>query len=135
MYIESLHYDRWVERNDVGSTVAGDHLSVYAVNEAVRRLEGAERTLVTLQGPGTSHLAVGGSAATGMVVYATFDNDTFYQLTNPEAREDEIVEVVAGGQTGDYPARMVVGLSVALQAAEEFAEGGVLSSQLAWVAS
>jgi hypothetical protein len=135
MYIESLHYDRWVERNDVGSTVAGDHLSVYAVKEAVRRLEGAERTLVTLQGPGTSHLAVGGSAATGMVVYATFDNDTFYQLTNPEAREDEIVEVVAGGQTGDYPARMVVGLSVAFQAAEEFAEGGVLSSQLAWVAS
>jgi hypothetical protein len=70
-----------------------------------------------------------------MVVYATFDNDTFYQLTNPEAREDEIVEVVAGGQTGDYPARMVVELSVALQAAEEFAEGGVVSSQLAWVAS
>src|SRR3712207_9010081 len=48
----------------------------------------------TLFRSGTSHLAVGGSAATGMVVYATFDNDTFYQLTNPEAREDEIVEVV-----------------------------------------
>jgi hypothetical protein len=70
-----------------------------------------------------------------MVVYATFDSETFYQLTNPEAREDEIFEVVAGGQVGDYPACLVVGLSSALRVAEAFAGGGVVSSQLTWVTS
>src|SRR5919107_5702619 len=75
-------------------------LSRNAVREALGRLD---------------VLAVGGSAVAGMVVYATFDSETFYQLTNPEAREDEIFEVVAGGQVGDYPACLVVGLSSALK--------------------
>jgi hypothetical protein len=80
MYVESLHHDRWVEGNDIGSTVTGDRLSRNAVREALGRLD---------------VLAVGDSAIAEMVVYATFENETFYQLTNPEAREDEIFEVVA----------------------------------------
>ena len=100
MYVESLHHDRWVEGNDIGSTATGDLLSRNAVREALGRLD---------------VLAVGDSAIAEMVVYATFENETFYQLTNPEAREDEIFEVVAGGQVGDYPACLVVGLSSALK--------------------
>ena len=43
--------------------------------DRVEALDGSTCTLVTAYGPDGAHLAVGGGAARGVVVYATFDNE------------------------------------------------------------
>jgi hypothetical protein len=65
------------------------------------------------------------------VVYATFNNETFYSLLNPKMSEGS-VNLMVGKQLGDYPAKTCVDLSEALQAAEVFAETGQLAETLVW---
>lgn len=100
------------------------------IRDRIRALDGESRTLVTLYGP-DAHLAVGGDQATGLVVYATFDNQVFHQLTTGAAGDHELT-VVAGGQPGNYPAHHVVGFADALTAATEFADHGRLAESLRW---
>lgn len=100
------------------------------ISARVSELDGAVKTLVTIY-RGESHLAVGGSVASGLVVYCTYDNDVFWQLLG-ENNSNAPVSVVAGGQVGAYPTRHVAGLSAALVAAEVFSESGTLALSLRW---
>lgn len=104
------------------------------VRHHVGSLDGRLRTLVTIYADG-SHLAVGGGGAPGCVVYATSDDDTFFQLVDGEQPRDELVEVVAGGQPARYPRRQVVALDIAQRAAEAFALTGELDAGLTWEAA
>ena len=101
------------------------------VEERIAALDGAHHTIVTIY-RGTAHMACGGSAETGVVLYATFDNEQFWQLTNSDA-DDEPVSVVAGGQAGQYPRRVVVTAGQAHSAMRTFLESGVLHAVSTWV--
>ena len=98
--------------------------------ERVSLLNGVDRTLVTLY-RGEAHVACGGAAETGLVVYATFDNAEFWQLAEPGASEAE-VSVFANGQAGKYRARHVVDVGCAVSAVTSFYESGTLSSDQIW---
>lgn len=102
------------------------------VESRIQGLNGVDRTLVTVYRD-ESHLAVGGSADDGLVVYCTFDNEVFWQLLG-ETDSDEPIQVVAGGQAGSYPARHVVTLAAALTAANEFSRTGTRDAGLRWEA-
>jgi hypothetical protein len=102
------------------------------IRERIEELDGVDRTLVTI-GRDEAHLAVGGGAASGFVVYATYDNDIFHQLADEEASADDSVTIVAGGQAGEYPRQQVVTMDAALRAAETFATAGELAPDLTWV--
>jgi hypothetical protein len=100
------------------------------IDARVSELDGAIRTLVTIY-RGESDLAVGGSAATGLVVYRTHDGSQFSQLLGDNDSE-EPVRVVAGGQEGIYPARHVVARKAALVAAQEFCDSDTDAPNLRW---
>jgi hypothetical protein len=87
----------------------------------INRLDGRTRTLVMLHRAG-SVLAVGGSQ-TGMVVYIEDSGGRFWQLRSADV-SDELVQMVAGGQPGEYAARFVTSRADAIRAATEFAATG-----------
>ncbi len=101
------------------------------VRGQVRRLDGRRRTLVTIR-KGDAHLGVGGDGESGLVVYASFDDRTFYQLVSRSAGPVRAVEIVAGGQPGKYQREHVVGRDDAIHAAHVFAATGRLADDLRW---
>jgi hypothetical protein len=102
--------------------------------DLVEALDGRERTLVTVF-RGAAHAAVGGSAQAGLVVYVTFDQQTFHQLTAGEPTADRSVHVTAGGQVGEYRAHLLLDVESAKAALREFVERGVLINDQRWEAS
>lgn len=109
-----------------------DDLTGGLVAELVRSLDGARRTLVTLSPGGEAHMAIGGDAGLGMVVYMTADNMSFHNLHTRRQIAQASISLVAGGQPGDYDACHVVTLDEALAAALCYAEAGELNSELRW---
>ena len=106
------------------------------IESAIRRLNGENCSLVILGvgEPPVPHMAIGGGASGRYIVYATKDNLSFQQLTNPAALSGKCT-VVAGGQSAEYEWRFCVGLGEALRAARTYAESGECESALAWVDS
>jgi Immunity protein Imm1 len=96
----------------------------------VEQLDGVERTALVLEGPHDTHLAVGGSAAAGVVVYVSYDGETVALAAGSD--EPGCRTVVAGGTVVDYPLRYVVDVPVAVQAAWHFARTGKLDPDLRW---
>ena len=96
------------------------------VLECVDTLDGRVRTLVVVF-RGDAHAAVGGSTTSGLVLYVTFDGSVFHQAGAADCACDDAVAVVAGGQAGNYPRRLVVDLDTAKRALRAFVEGGVLA--------
>ncbi|WP_162292989.1 Imm1 family immunity protein [Actinophytocola xinjiangensis] len=101
------------------------------VVERISLLDGVGSTLVTLY-RGQAHFACGGSAKTGLVVYATFDSAVFWQLVSSRESTAGETTVVAGGQTGAYSANHVVDLVAATSAATAFFKAGILATDQAW---
>lgn len=96
----------------------------------IQALDGVSRTLVTVY-RGEGHLAVGGAANSGTVVYGTPDNEVFWQLVGAPSAQG-VVTVMAGGQEGEYEARFLVAIESAVEAAVEFADSGDLAGNQGW---
>ena len=94
-------------------------------------LNGRERTLVTVH-QGDAHIAVGGSAVSGLVSYVTFDGESFHQLRSHLTVNDEEVAVVAGRQSGSYPRRFVVDAGAAKAAVQSFVVDRELDPHQQW---
>lgn len=97
-------------------------------------LDGGERTLVTVY-QGDAHAAAGGSAVSGLVVYVTFEGTAFHQLKSAVAHSDDEVTVVAGGQAGNFPRRLVVSAAAAKAALRAFVEQQALDPDQQWETS
>lgn len=101
------------------------------VANALSRLDARKYTLVTIQGPGEQHLAVGGGSGR-YVVYATFDNSEFWNLLGGlDKGEPELLN--AGGQEGEYPQAQIVTYEQAREAAFAFFLNLQLEPSLIWV--
>ena len=101
------------------------------VTGAIERLDGARWTLVTLH-RADGDLVVGGSAARGLVVYADLGPGRYWTALGTDRAGEDEAEVVAGGQPGGYPGRVVLGLDTALIAATAFLTTGTLTSEVDW---
>lgn len=97
----------------------------------IESLDGRDRTHVSLGDP-QSHLVCGGSAAHGLVLYVGLGGEIHQLVSATTGRSGETVELVAAGQPGDYPARFVVGVEPALEAARRFVDDEALESSLSW---
>ena len=120
----TLAWDEGYDERELGCPSADD------LTTQISALNGADRSLVMIYRD-EAHLAVGGSASDGLVVYCTFGDEVFWQLQSM-GDPMESQTVVAGGQAGSYPANLVVPLKDALAAAVEFAEHGVREPLLRW---
>jgi hypothetical protein len=94
------------------------------------RLDARTYTMIVLDAGGEHHLTIGGGAGQ-YVVYATFDNEEFWNLLRPELVAGTIM-LNAGGQEGDYPAAQVVDKAYAAQAGRTFLMTGRLDSSMRW---
>ena len=99
----------------------------------LNRMDGQVYTMILLQREGDAHMGIGGGDGK-YVVYATFDNETFWNLIGPEGPEGEprAIMLNAGGQEGEYPARQVVSQDRARQAGHAFLATGELDRSLRW---
>lgn len=115
---------------DQGRTIKNPSLD--QVEQAIRALNGGNRTIVTVAIGRDAHLAVGGGSDDRYVVYATFDNVTFHNLQG-QRTENGTVLLNVGGQEGEYPAKTIVEIEVALTAARSFSRNARLDPSLNWV--
>lgn len=65
-------------------------------------------------------------------IYVTYDNLKFYNLKDTSKLDAEMVELVTGGQLGEYPASICVSLDKVLKAAKTFALYGEINEELEW---
>jgi len=124
-----LTWDRWQGTRDTGGAV--DAPCWHDIESAIRRLDGEVYTMVTISAGEGIYLSIGGGSGQFVVTGSTDNNQTFFTLVD-RAQGDVMQQLVAGGQEGDYPARMCVGLETALRAAKRFAMAGERESSLSW---
>lgn len=78
MYVSTLGIEEWVGGNDIGPNI--ENPQWVQIEDAIRRLDGRSRTLVTLIAEGGGHMVVGGGERGEYLGYATFDNQTFFNV-------------------------------------------------------
>ena len=60
------------------------------------------------------------------------DNESFYDLINPDGRSDKVLQLITGGQIGDFEEDICVTLDKVLLAAKTFCIEGVVEKDLTW---
>ena len=128
-HVKELVVDRWDGIYCENSTTPNPGLE--DVVAAVRALDAWTATMVALHGAEEAHLAIGGGGGR-YVVYVTDDNEVFLNLINEASEDEGVVLLVVGGQEGEYPSRMVVGLEAAVNAATDYVGTGRPAAGLRW---
>jgi hypothetical protein len=107
-----------------------DDASVSDFDAALDRLDASTFTNVMIAGDGEEHMGIGGGAGR-YIVYATFDNEDFWNLMRNEPATGTVL-LNTGGQVGDYPASQVVTVEQARTAGRTFLLSGKLDPGLRW---
>jgi hypothetical protein len=128
-YITKICVDRWDGVFNKESEVVCP--SIEQIKKMIERLDGRRFTMVILETHDEAHMAIGGGDNGRYIVYATFDNNLFYNLLSSK-NSGNMVTLFIGGQEGEYPADTVVDFKSALAAATTYAESGILRSDLRW---
>jgi len=121
--------DHWVGVLDQGDEITDPDMT--KIEQAIRALDGSERTLVLLKTDGVAHMGIGGGTANVYFVYVTFDDVEFLAPTIPVTEPGTMVMNI-GGQEGEYSKEHCVDLAVALSAARAFAASGILEPSINW---
>lgn len=100
-------------------------------DSALDQLDGEARTMITICGEGAQHLAIGGGAGR-YIVYATFDNEQFWNLRSNEKASGKTMLFV-GGQEGDFQAEYVVTKEQARSAGHAFLKTFQLDPAQEWI--
>jgi len=129
MFASTLYADQWEGPRDTGKAIEKPELA--KIENAIRALDGRQKTLVSLESEGPARMDIGGGNGGYYVVSATVDGQQFSTVTRP-SKGQSTVRIIAGGQPGDYPADLAVDLDTALQAARAFAASGALDGSLRW---
>lgn len=103
------------------------------VEQVIDRMDQWLHTEASLLGKDWWFALIGGGSGAYLVSIENQMTGIRFQLVDPDRSEVEMVEIVAGGQRGRSPARMVVGTDAALRAARHFAETGEPDPALHWV--
>lgn len=134
MHIDTLTFENWQGVQNLGGTVSEPNLR--QVETAVCNLDGLRRTLIILESPDGSYLAVGGGNSGRYVISASICDEIYNLVSNMDDKGERsdiaTCWIVTGGQGAEYPLRETVDLETALQAAREYATHGTLDSSLVW---
>lgn len=107
------------------------------VERAINSLDDRTRTLVILAPRpriGDCHMAIGGGGDGRFIVYLTNDNLSFFNLVDPDTANDErAVQMMIGGQVGEYCRSQFASLEQAIQAAHQYFEDGTRAPGLTWL--
>jgi len=104
------------------------------IDAAIRKLYGEKCTIVRLQGKGEAHMAIGGGANGRYIVYATFNNEEFFNLVSDDKTIGSVLLFISG-QEGVFPTETVVDVDLVYKTVKTFVEIGKLESDLQWKTS
>ena len=129
MFVLDITTEKWVGNKNQADLIEKPNWN--QVEAAIRELDGANHTLVTLGADEESYMSIGGGAGKYLVT-VTFNNLDFYILADL-SKSNDIEKLVIGGQEGNYPANQCVDLLRCLLAARTFALEGKLDELLIWI--
>lgn len=136
MRITRLDSDAWDDTGRHYQSHALDAPAARQIEEAIRCLDGARHTIVTLEVCETYYMGIGGGGLTGMyLVYISQDDEGCDLLLAPGAAAwaaDDVVRLTIAGEASEYPRRLCVNLATALHAARAFAASGTRDAAFAW---
>ncbi|SFE97117.1 Immunity protein Imm1 [Paenibacillus algorifonticola] len=134
MFIRGLHFDNWVNGRDKGEFIHDQNqdLNWEMIEKILTELNGDNKTQVLLSKDEDIHMGIGGGNSGLYNVYATFDNISFFNLLDSSKSEDKIIQLVTGGQQGEFSANNCVDLETMLKAAKLFALEGEINDSLNW---
>ena len=103
------------------------------IEEVISRMDQRRHTETALEGRDWWLALIGGGSGAYIVSIENRMTGVRFELVDPRQSQDQVVEVVAGGQRGHLSARDVVGREAAVRAARHFAETGEPDPGLDWV--
>ena len=98
--------------------------------ESAQKLDSSRRTLVILELDDQRSLMIGGGGG-NYFLSATMAKDVFFVLHNRCVTEGSI-ELMVGGQEGDYPRAQVVGDDQMKEAIRHYCESGQIDDSCSW---
>ena len=121
-FVTKAYSDRRVGAKNQAVTIQNPTLQ--QVTDAIHRLDGKEHTELIFSGDKRELTISGGNDGRYIAFISVNVDEAFYNLINPQGSTDVELRIVAGGQVGTYPSRVVVPLSDVLSAATGFYESG-----------
>jgi xanthine/CO dehydrogenase XdhC/CoxF family maturation factor len=116
---------------DSGETI--ENATWEQAEAAIRSLDASRVTALTVERPDRSNVLVGGGNGRYILCITTAD-ERLVALANEAKADGTAEELVAGGQPGQYPSRLVVDdLDTVLRAARTYFETGTPDSGLSWI--
>ncbi len=112
--------------------------SAQQIKDAIVRLDGVERTVVTIDAEDEGYLSIGGGRDGRYIVSGTTNDYTFHNLVEPGTQNDDAsgadvtVTMIVGGQLVSYSAAECVDYASAVKAAQTFASRREFDSDLTW---
>ncbi|BAZ10071.1 hypothetical protein NIES4071_18850 [Calothrix sp. NIES-4071] len=128
-FVSNLSKEKWLGNKNQDNLINEPNWD--QIEAAIRELDGANHTLVTLGADEETYMSIGGGAGK-YVVTVTFDNLDFYMLVD-SSKPNDIEKLVIGGQAVNYPANQCIDLLRCLLAARTFALEGKLDQLLTWI--
>jgi hypothetical protein len=104
------------------------------IDKAIRALDGHVRSEVYLhqdRDDAETYMAIAGGSRNRYLVFVCHDNKRYDEAVTPDAA-DKTVNLVTGGQTGEFRLRSLVTLNEALEAARVYHQSGQLAGGVVW---
>lgn len=104
------------------------------VENAVRSLNGREYNDIYLTPDKINqqtYLSVGGGDGK-YLVSGSINNEIFPTYVNPDVSGAKEIQIIVGGQSGDYPENYIVDINTALKAVKSFYESGNFENDIPW---
>lgn len=132
MGIDRASCDCWIAGKDDIEVI--ENPTWEDVEKMISSLDGWNRTLVTFGNDDEGYyMAIGGGKDGRYITYASYnDEEELYNLVNQTGSKEELVELVVGGQRGNFPERNCVTQDMVLSAAKRFFETQEADPNMEW---
>ncbi len=129
--MKRVYCDNWEEGKDNGIEIYDP--SWNEVRELILQLDNRKKTLVTFGDEDMGYyMAIGGGCGQYILYLSFEDEEQIVELVNSRETEACYVELVVGGQRGDYPKNSCINLEKVLMAAKTFFETQTPDNRLLW---
>ncbi|MEX2492613.1 MAG: Imm1 family immunity protein [Nitrospirales bacterium] len=132
MFVVEMFADAWEGIEQSGAILLNP--SWEDIDAAIRKLNGETYTIVRLQGKDEAHMVIGGGAHGRYIMYATLNNEDFFNLVSDDKAIGSVLLCI-GGREENLPMETVVDFVLVFKAVGTFVELGELESTLQWKTS
>lgn len=132
MFVSKSIYDEWIDNVDEGCMI--ENISWNDAENLIKSLDGKKFTQVIFSNEQEDAFICVGGGNNGLYnVFITLDdNESFYDLINSNVTNNEIIQLVTGGQLGDFESFICVSIVEVLKAVKTFYEKGIPDESLVW---